>query len=89
MKIYESDPSVDRSIRKVRQLEQGFEPCRMMLKLCWGERGVGAAAVCIIKVFLQKKENEKSTTLFCGETSYLRIFALRGVMEPTTVNSED
>jgi len=29
MKIHESDPSMDRGIRRFRQLEQGFEPYRM------------------------------------------------------------
>jgi hypothetical protein len=64
MKMHDSDPSTDRSIKTVRQLEHTFEPYRMVF---WELKGKGSS--CHHNVCAKKMK-----TL----NNYSRIFAFRG-----------
>jgi hypothetical protein len=60
VKIQHSDPSLGRRIRTIGELEQVFEPCRMMLK---GLKGGGVVVVVVVveeALFCQEKKNTKS-----------------------------
>jgi hypothetical protein len=75
IKIHYSDPSLDKSIRIVRQIEQLFEPYCVM---CKELKGAEAAS---ITMCLQRKDKDyKILKLFFlggggGAVNYLRIFA--------------
>jgi hypothetical protein len=57
IKIHHSDPSMDRSIKIVRQFEQDFEPYRVMFKELKEKKRVAP-----ITMFLQRKEKTLKNT---------------------------
>jgi hypothetical protein len=72
--MHQSDPSVDRSIKTVRQLEEVFEPYGKTFPGSEGKNRKQLPSQC----FCQGKKNTKNNKHFFGRPSTIHEFSLFG-----------